>query len=145
MLILILLLILLIIIYKLKEQFDLYTECKSCSNKAYFECRNCHNCGVCTTELNDIYCIKGNEHGPLNDETSDIKYTTDIREKNNKNTVYCLKYNYGNIYPQYHPDYYSNELNIPNDPRFYPFLKTLDNKLNTKYYNEETNYRQSYR
>jgi hypothetical protein len=144
-LIIILLIILIFIYYKSRENFDFYAECKTCKNKSYFECRNCPQCGVCTTELGDIYCIKGNENGPINDDNNNIKYTTDKREKNNKNTVYCLKYNYGNIYPQYHPDYYSQELTISNDARFYPFLKTLDDKLKTNYYNQETNYRQIYR
>ena len=145
LIILLLLIILLIIYFKSKEYFDFYVECKSCNNKGYNECRNCPQCGTCTTELGDLLCIKGNEQGPINDENAEIKYTTDYSKRNNLNTVYCLKYNYGNIYPQYYPDYYKDELNISQDSRFYPFLKTLDDKLKTNYYNDETNYRQIYR
>lgn len=144
--ILILLLIILYILNKNKnEYYDFYTQCNSCNNKSYFECRNCENCATCATEMGDLYCIKGNELGPINDPESKIKYTIQENEKNNKDTIYCLKYNYGNIYPQYYHTYYSDNhelLDNTNDARFYPFLKTLDDKKNTDYYNKETNYKQ---
>jgi len=126
--ILLILLLLLLILYlynkqsiQNKENFDYYTKCTSCKNKGYHQCRNCTNCGVCTTALGDMYCVNGDESGPYN--------RTD-----------CYKWDYGNIYPQYQPDYYhSNDshLNIPMDARFHPYFKKLDDTSGSKYFTRE--------
>lgn len=149
-LIIIILLILIVLVISSinkKEYHDYYTECSNCNNKGYYQCRNCKNCGVCTTEFGDIYCVEGNENGPINKDNNKIKYTNDKDKKNNKDHIFCYKYNYGNIYPQYLPSYYNDDkyLGLVNDARFYPFLKTLDNNFNTNYYNTSENYRQVYR
>ena len=49
MIILIIIILALINIYLLNkktENFDFYTDCTSCKNKGYYQCRNCVNCGV---------------------------------------------------------------------------------------------------
>jgi hypothetical protein len=121
LLIIILVLINIYLINKKLENFDYYTDCTSCKNKGYHQCRNCVNCGVCTTAMGDMYCVNGDLNGPYNRKD-------------------CLKWDYGNIYPQYQPEYYHNNpehLGISNDARFYPYFKTLDDTLNTKYFTKE--------
>ena len=100
------------------ERFDYYSKCTNCNNKSYQQCLNCENCGTCVTEFGDMYCTKGNEDGSF--ERTD-----------------CYKWHYGNIYPQYNYRYYDALLlTYPNDARFYPYLKTLDEKHGTKYFTE---------
>ena len=116
-----LLLIVILLNHKYEETFDFYTKCGDCEKKSYHQCRNCSNCGVCINEMGNMYCVKGNQDGPYN--------RTD-----------CLKWNFGNIYPQYDIDYYKKSLETPdNDARFYPFLKTLDDTKGTQYYTDEYN------
>lgn len=101
------------------EHFDFETDCKDCNKKSYHQCLNCKNCGACSDQLGNLFCVPGTELGPTNDED---------KKK-------CYRWYYGNIYPQYYKEYYDNELlSIPNDARFYPFAKTLDNEKNTEYY-----------
>lgn len=136
-LIILLIVIFTLLYYKTKEYHDYYTSCESCSNKNYYQCRNCKDCGVCVTELNDMYCIKGDLNGPENNPTSEIKFTNDKTKKTDKNTIYCERYYHGNIWPQYDTDYYSTELNLKNDARYYPHLKFLDDKYNTNLFNSD--------
>jgi hypothetical protein len=124
MIILIIIILALINIYLLNkntENFDYNTDCTSCKNKSYHQCRNCVNCGVCTTAMGDMYCVNGDINGPYN--------RTD-----------CLKWDYGNIYPQYQSDYYNNNpehLGISTDARFYPYFKTLDDTTGSQYFNKD--------
>ena len=102
-----------------KEHFDFETDCKDCKKKSYHQCLNCKNCGVCSDQLGNLTCVPGTELGPSNIEDA-------------KN---CYRWFYGNIYPQYYKEYYDDGLlSIPNDARFYPFAKTVDDEKNTKYY-----------
>jgi hypothetical protein len=110
---------------KTQESFD-YNTCGNCNTKGYFQCRNCSNCGVCTTELGDMYCAEGDEYGP-------------------KTRKDCYKWNYGNIYPQYRKGYYENNKNLASsinknfDHKFYPFNKIIDidNDLKTNFYSND--------
>ena len=118
--ILIILLIILIIYLYVKminkEDFDYDTDCKSCETKGTFECRNCENCGVCVTEMGDMYCAKGDLSGPS--ERTD-----------------CFKWEYGNIYPQYDTPYYGEEeLAFKDEPKHYPYNLYLNLKYNTYAY-----------
>jgi len=119
----IIILILLIIFLKMKERekFDLAVECDNCNYKSYHQCRNCPNCGVCTNQLGDSICLEGDENGPKNPD--------DIKKHN------CYTWQYGNIYPQYRVPYYNDLLlGVSNDARFYPFMKTLDDRYKIKKY-----------
>lgn len=120
--IIILILVLLVILFiftRKSENFDYESECKNCEKKSFHQCLNCKDCGVCSDQLGNMYCVKGDEHGPS--ERKD-----------------CYKWFYGNIYPQYYYRYYNKEeLDIPNDARFYPFLKTLDERKGTKYFSKD--------
>ncbi len=114
---------LLIIKKKSQENFD-YNSCGNCNTKGYFECRNCKQCGVCTTEWGDMYCAEGDEYGP-------------------KTRKDCYKWDYGNIYPQYRKGYYESNKNMlktkgGEDHRFYPFTKMVDrdNGMNTQFYSD---------
>ena len=124
MIVLIIIILALINIYLLNkktENYDHHTDCTSCKNKGYYQCRNCVNCGVCTTAMGDMYCANGDINGPYN--------RTD-----------CLKWDFGNIYPQYQPQYYHQNpthLGISTDARFYPYFKTLDDTTGTQYFNKE--------
>jgi hypothetical protein len=106
--------------YKISENFDYNTLCKSCNTKGTFECRNCDNCGVCVTEMGDMYCTKGDLSGPF--ERTD-----------------CFKWEYGNIYPQYDDQYYNNgvELRYKDDPKHYPYSLYLNSKYNTNIYSDK--------
>jgi hypothetical protein len=75
-----------------------------------------------------MYCTKGDENGSF--------------ERND-----CYNWDYGNSYPQFHYNYYNNEplYTQSKDPKFYPFLKELDDSKNTNYYNTESNYNQFYK
>lgn len=109
------------LINKKLENFDYNTNCTSCKNKGYHQCRNCVNCGVCTTATGDMYCANGDINGPYNRKD-------------------CLKWEYGNIYPQYQPNYYNNNkshLEISNDAKFYPYFKKLDDTTGTNYFTKE--------
>jgi hypothetical protein len=114
------LLILLIYLYsKTKENFDYETKCLNCDNKSYFQCRNCEDCGVCVTEFGDMYCTKGDKYGS--------------HERND-----CYKWYYGNIYPQYYYRYYDGSLlKFNQDPRFYPYLKYIDDTKGTNYFSKD--------
>jgi len=99
-----------------KEDFDYDTDCKSCETKGTFECRNCENCGVCVTEMGDMYCAKGDLSGPS--ERTD-----------------CFKWEYGNIYPQYDTPYYGGEeFSFKDEPKHYPYNLYLNLKYNTDAY-----------
>jgi hypothetical protein len=109
---------------KTQENFD-YNSCGNCNTKGYFECRNCKECGVCTTEFGDMYCAEGDEYGP-------------------KTRKDCYKWDYGNVYPQYRKGYYDNNENLLKannknfDHRFFPFTKQvdLDNNMKTQFYSD---------
>ncbi len=128
--IIIIILIVLFLVYLLSikkethENFD-YNSCGNCNAKGYYQCRNCKECGVCTTEWGDMYCAEGDEYGP-------------------KTRKDCYKWDYGNIYPQYRKGYYEGNENLLDeykknvDQRFFPFTKTvdIDNKLKTHFYSD---------
>jgi hypothetical protein len=124
MIILIIIILALINIYLLNkntENYDHHTDCTSCKNKGYHQCRNCVNCGACTTATGEMYCVNGDINGPYN--------RTD-----------CLKWDYGNIYPQYQPNYYHKNpehIEISTDARFYPYFKKLDDTTGSQYFNKE--------
>jgi hypothetical protein len=107
------------------EKFDYNENCGNCEKKGYFQCRNCKQCGVCTTEWGDMYCAEGDEYGP-------------------KTRKDCYKWDYGNIYPQYQKAYYENNQNFissnkkDKDDRFFPFNKQvdIDNQLKTQFYSD---------
>jgi hypothetical protein len=102
-----------------KEYFDFETDCKDCKKKSYHQCLNCKNCGSCSDQFGNLTCVPGTELGPTNDEDKKS----------------CYRWFYGNIYPQYYKEYYDDKLlSIPNDARFYPFSKTVDDEKNTEYY-----------
>ncbi len=128
--IIIIILIVLFLVYLLSikketnENFD-YNSCGNCNTKGYYQCRNCKECGVCTTEWGDMYCAEGDEYGP-------------------KTRKDCYKWHYGNIYPQYRKGYYESNENLLDDykknvdQRFFPFTKTvdIDNKYKTQFYSD---------
>ncbi len=120
LIIIVILIILIIFLYNKKsEGFDYDTMCTNCDNKSYHQCLNCENCGVCVTEFGDMYCAKGDKNGPS--ERKD-----------------CYKWFYGNIYPQYYYRYYDDSLlKFKEDPRFYPYLKYVDDKKGTNYFSKE--------
>ena len=113
---------------KQSENFDYDTDCKSCNNKGTFQCRNCENCGVCVTEMGDMYCAKGDLSGPS--ERTD-----------------CFKWEYGNIYPQYDTPYYDDDKKIltsKHDPKHYPYNLYLNEKLNTDAYSDRNVFYQNF-
>jgi hypothetical protein len=130
--IIVLIIIIIFIVYllskknKSSENFDYNSNCKDCNTKGYFQCRNCKECGVCTTEWGDMYCAAGDEYGP-------------------KTRKDCYKWDYGNIYPQYKKSYYEHNNNLLNsskdgeDHRFYPFTKAIDekNQSKTQFYSDD--------
>ena len=125
MILIVIIIILILINYYLinrkKENFDYSSDCANCKNKGYHQCRNCVNCGVCTTATGEMYCVNGDISGPYNRQD-------------------CLKWEYGNIYPQYQPDYYKNNgslISISNDARFYPYFKTLDDSTNSNFFTDD--------
>lgn len=131
--IIVLIIVILLLVYLLSkknnnnpENFDYNNNCKDCNTKGYFQCRNCKQCGVCTTEWGYMYCAEGDEYGP-------------------KTRKDCYKWDYGNIYPQYQKSYYDNNHNLlssnnkSSDHKFYPFTKAIDekNQDKTKFYSDD--------